>query len=62
MTMLNKTKTFLKRLAGDDRGLTAVEYAVLGAVVVGAIVALNGSFQTALAGAFTSLFTQINAI
>lgn len=47
---------FLARLATDDRGLTAVEYAVLGAIVVGAIVAVGTQFNDDLGSAFTNLF------
>lgn len=49
---------FLIRLKTDERGLTAVEYAVLGAIVVGGIVAIKADFMAALSGAFDKLFTQ----
>ena len=49
---------FFAKLASDERGLTAVEYAVLGAIVVGAIVTVGKSFDTSLSAAFTKLFTQ----
>lgn len=58
--MIKKTRNFLTRLARDQRGLTAVEYAVLGAVVVAAIGAVGQSFQTELTGAFTALFNEVN--
>lgn len=58
--MIKKTRNFIKRLARDQRGLTAVEYAVLGAVVVAAIGAVGQSFQTELTGAFTALFNEVN--
>ena len=58
--MIKKTHNFIKRLARDQRGLTAVEYAVLGAVVVAAIGAVGQSFQTELTGAFTALFNEVN--
>ena len=57
--MKHFTRTFLKRLRRDERGLTAVEYAVLGAVVVAAIVSVGTSFKTELGGAFTSMFNSI---
>ncbi|HEX7742842.1 MAG TPA: Flp family type IVb pilin [Sphingobium sp.] len=59
MTMIDKTRNLLKRLKRDQKGLTAVEYAVLGAVVVAAIVAVGNSFETQLTGAFTALFNQV---
>lgn len=49
---------FFARLAADDRGLTAVEYAVLGAIVVAAIVAVGAQFNTNLGAAFTKLFAS----
>ena len=50
---------FMKRLARDQKGLTAVEYAVLGGVVVAAITALQTDFNTSLKGAFTALFNTV---
>lgn len=47
---------FLSRLATDERGLTAVEYAVLGGIVVAAIAAIGTTFTSDLSGAFGSLF------
>ncbi|TCM15367.1 pilus assembly protein Flp/PilA [Novosphingobium sp. PhB165] len=47
---------FLIRLKTDERGLTAVEYAVLGAIVVGAIKLVGTDFTTSLTAAFKSLF------
>lgn len=58
--MIDKARNFMKRLARDQKGLTAVEYAVLGAVVVAAIGAVGTSFQTELTGAFTALFNEVN--
>jgi len=49
---------FFARLATDQRGLTAVEYAVLGAIVVAAIVAVGANFRTGLSTAFGKLFTN----
>ncbi|WP_159832076.1 Flp family type IVb pilin [Novosphingobium sp. TCA1] len=40
------------RLLGDECGLTAVEYAVLGAIVVGAISSIGTAFSGGLTGAF----------
>ncbi|MGO1074260.1 hypothetical protein [Inquilinus sp. CA228] len=45
---------FLTRVARDDEGLTSVEYAVLGAMVVAALVAAT-SFSTELTAAFNDL-------
>lgn len=56
--MKDMVLNFLIRLKTDERGLTAVEYAVLGAIVVGGIVAIRDDFQGALSDAFTALFKQ----
>lgn len=57
--MKKKIRSLIKGLARDERGLTAVEYAVLGAVVVAAIVTVGANFETQLGAAFTSMFNQI---
>lgn len=59
--MTKFSSKLLTRLVRDEKGLAAVEYAVLGAIVVGAIVAIGGDFETNLAAAFTALFNSINA-
>ena len=50
----------MKRLARDQKGLTAVEYAVLGGVIVAAITALQTDFTNGLKGAFTALFNSVS--
>lgn len=55
--MNNAILKLFARLASDKRGLTAVEYAVLGAIVVAAIVAVGTNFQSGLTAAFGKLFT-----
>lgn len=57
--MLKKTRHFIRRLRRDQRGLTAVEYAVLGAVVVAAIGAVGQTFTGELTGAFSALFNEV---
>ncbi|WP_409592342.1 Flp family type IVb pilin [Sphingobium sp.] len=56
---MKKLGSLIAKLKRDQRGLTAVEYAVLGAVVVAAIVAVGTNFQTQLGAAFTSMFNSI---
>jgi pilus assembly protein Flp/PilA len=48
---------FFARLAADERGLTAVEYAVLGAIVVGVIAVAGAAFGTELSDKFASIIT-----
>jgi pilus assembly protein Flp/PilA len=53
--MLNGIKMLIARLARDEAGLTAVEYAVLGALVVAAITAATTTFSTDLAAKFNAI-------
>ena len=54
--MIEFTRKLLASLIRDARGLTAVEYAVLGAIVVAAITAVGTQFQADLGTAFGNLF------
>lgn len=45
----------LVRLAADERGLTAVEYAVLGGIIVAGLVFMGGAFTGELGTAFGKL-------
>lgn len=56
--MMTSIRNLMTRVRKDERGLTAVEYAVLGGIVVAALVAVGTAFQTDLTGAFESLFNQ----
>lgn len=55
--MMNAILNVMARLRRDERGLTAVEYAVLGGIVVAAILAATASFQGSLTTAFSNMFT-----
>lgn len=56
--MIHSVLNFVYRIRNDERGLTAVEYAVLGGIVVAALVAIGGAFRSDLSDAFTNLFNQ----
>lgn len=45
----------VRRLASDRRGISAVEYGILGAVVVVALIATGPALTTAVNAAFTRL-------
>lgn len=53
--MVDFSRKLFIRLIDDERGLTAVEYAVLGAIVVAAITAVGTAFQADLLAAFADL-------
>lgn len=46
---------FLNRVAREEDGITAVEYAVLGALIVAALAAVVVGFTTELTTAFTNI-------
>ena len=54
---------FIRSLSRDERGVSALEYAVLAGIIVTAVVAagtvLNGA--SGLSSLFTTLMTKINA-
>lgn len=52
---MNMAYKFFARLATDERGLTAVEYAVLGGIIVAGLVTIGGAFTTELGTAFGDL-------
>ncbi|MBC2768467.1 Flp family type IVb pilin [Pusillimonas sp. 7-48] len=56
MLMLN----FLKALRRDERGVSALEYAILGAVVLAAISLAVSGLDTDIAAAFTGIGDAIN--
>ena len=51
----NLVAKFLCGVARDEEGLTSVEYAVLGGLIVAALVTVAGGFTTELGTAFTNI-------
>jgi pilus assembly protein Flp/PilA len=50
---------FIKSLSRDERGVTALEYAVLAGVVVVAVIAAGVVLNTQLSAVFTSLMLKV---
>lgn len=50
-----KFKKFIKNLLADEEGATAIEYALIVAMVALVIVGLMGTFSTAIEGIFTRI-------
>jgi pilus assembly protein Flp/PilA len=50
---------FIKSLSRDERGVSALEYAVLAGVIVVAVVAVGAAFNTNLQAIFTNLTTKV---
>jgi len=53
--MVDFTRKLIANLIKDERGLTAVEYAVLGGIIVAALVIIGGLFTGELTTAFGNL-------
>lgn len=53
--MIISLQNFMVRFRNDQRGLTAVEYAVLGGLIVAALVTITGGFTTELTTAFNNI-------
>lgn len=51
---------FLKAFVRNERGVSAIEYAIMAGIVVVALTAVGTAFNTSLGSLFTSLFTKIN--
>ncbi|MGX6998334.1 Flp family type IVb pilin [Caballeronia sp. KNU42] len=51
---------FLKVFVRNERGVSAIEYAIMAGIVVVALTAVGTAFNTSLGNLFTSLFTKIN--
>ena len=49
---------FIRSLSRDERGVSALEYAVLAGIIIVAVVAGAGTFSTGLQGLFTGLITK----
>jgi pilus assembly protein Flp/PilA len=51
--------TFLNAFVRNERGVSALEYAIMAGIVVVALTAVGTTFSTSLQGLFTALFTKI---
>jgi pilus assembly protein Flp/PilA len=56
---MNKLSTFIKGFMEDESGLTAVEYAVAGGLVVGGMVVAFIALGTAATTKITNLATEV---
>lgn len=51
--------TFLNAFVRNERGVSALEYAIMAGIVVVALTAVGTTFSSSLQGLFTALFTKI---
>ncbi len=57
-----KSQLALQSFKNDERGVTAIEYAIIGVCMATIVLAVfNGSLQTALEGAMTTISNAIDA-
>jgi pilus assembly protein Flp/PilA len=54
-----KMRKLLKAMVRDERGVSAMEYAVLAGIVVVALGAAAVTFNTKIAAMFTTMFTSV---
>jgi pilus assembly protein Flp/PilA len=52
-------RKFLKFFVRDERGVSAMEYAVLAGIVVVALGAMAATFSTSVGTMFSNLFTRV---
>ncbi|OXC78149.1 Flp family type IVb pilin [Caballeronia sordidicola] len=50
---------FIKGFVNDERGITAIEYAIIAGLISVALIATVGSLTTALQTAFTAIATTL---
>lgn len=49
----------LKAFVRDERGVSAMEYAILAGIIVVALTAVSATFTSSVSSMFTNLFTKI---
>lgn len=54
-------KNLLKKLSRDERGVSALEYAILAAVVIGVVISALTVFEDTLTDAFTAVSEELTA-
>ena len=52
---------FLKVFVRDERGVSAMEYAILAGIIVVALTFVGGTFKTNLAAVFSNLTDKVTA-
>ncbi|WP_269714222.1 Flp family type IVb pilin [Caulobacter sp. NIBR2454] len=58
---ISSIKNLTSRFIKEDKGLAAIEYAVMGFLLIAAITAAVGPLQGSLVTAFTNVGTEIEA-
>ncbi|SAK64967.1 Flp/Fap pilin component [Caballeronia arationis] len=53
-------RNFFKAFVRDERGVSAMEYAVLAGIVVIALGGMAATFKTSIGSMFSTLFTQVS--
>jgi pilus assembly protein Flp/PilA len=53
-------RQFLKFFRRDERGVTALEYAILAGIIVVAVIAIGTSFGSNLSAVFTALTNKVS--
>lgn len=56
---MNAIKNAVVKFVRDEEGVSAIEYAILAVVIVGAISAISGPIQTMFSTIFTAVTTAV---
>lgn len=59
--MFALVKKFRQLMAGDRRGVTALEYGLIAAVIGGVVITAATSFGSSLSSAYTSIGSTLSA-
>ncbi|WP_414445356.1 Flp family type IVb pilin [Burkholderia sp. 22PA0106] len=54
-------KQLLKAFTRDERGVSAMEYAILATAVIVAVAGIGAGYRTQISSMFTTLFSQANS-
>jgi pilus assembly protein Flp/PilA len=54
-------RNLMKAFVRDDRGVSAMEYAILAGIIVIALTASLGTFKTAFSGLWTNITAKVTA-
>jgi|GEM_PF-4338140 len=57
--MVQFVRASMQKLAGDRRGISAIEYGILGAVVVVAVVAVGPAISDVITDVFAVIATKV---
>lgn len=55
-------RQFLRAFLRDERGISAMEYALLASMVIVALAAVGATFNSGYSGIFTTMFSKVTSV